>query len=148
VLAALVLGSLYALMNKRVVVSALIFGMAVHFKVYPIIYAIPIWFGIDHILDPASLFKYQLFSWERVKFGIVAAGCFLLATYTMYQMYYFPDRIVTDMSFYTKLIFIISRGKTIATTFPCIFTTCISRRIHPSSAGSHHSCRRWDWSSF
>ncbi|KAI8619661.1 PIG-M-domain-containing protein [Chytriomyces sp. MP71] len=48
IIAALVLATVYLLMRKRVGIAALAFGLAVHLKVYAVIYAVPFWFFIDH----------------------------------------------------------------------------------------------------
>eukprot|EP00744_Colponema_vietnamica_P001746 GILI01002857.1.p1 GENE.GILI01002857.1~~GILI01002857.1.p1 ORF type:complete len:561 (+),score=74.53 GILI01002857.1:70-1683(+) len=54
IVCALVLATLYFLFKKRVVLSALCFGMSVHFKIYPIIYAIPIVFLLDESFYSSS----------------------------------------------------------------------------------------------
>lgn len=43
----LVLLTLYFLRTKRNALAAIVYGLAVHLKIYPIIYCVPIWFGID-----------------------------------------------------------------------------------------------------
>lgn len=91
VLSFLVLASLYSLMCGNVTIAALLFGLAVHFKVYPIIYAIPIWFGIDFLINQSKKkrekFVLRLFSWNRFYFGIVSALAFFALTYAMYLVY-------------------------------------------------------------
>lgn len=86
VVATLVLATLYLLMKKRVVLAALAFGTAVHLKIYPIIYAVPIWFGIDHFMSNKP-FKLRLFSLDRFNFGVHAAATFFVLTAMMYQLY-------------------------------------------------------------
>jgi GPI mannosyltransferase 1 subunit M len=85
VLSVLVIGTLYLIERKQLVLAAITFGISVHFKVYPIIYAIPIWFGIDHCFG--SSFQYRLFSWRRASFGFIAASTFFMLNWIMYGIY-------------------------------------------------------------
>lgn len=117
VMALLVLATLHTLSNNQVILSAVLFGVSVHFKVYPIIYAVPIWFGIDYFTQqqtdtsrgmstkakritrqstaatsartdsPLKPFKFLLFSQKRIVFGVVAASVFLALNLLMYQIY-------------------------------------------------------------
>jgi phosphatidylinositol glycan class M len=85
-----VLATLYLLMKGKIVQSALVFGVAVFFKFYPIIYAIPIWFGIDHFVEsfknPNAVYKFRFYSRSRFVFGGLAAATFLLLNLAMYQL--------------------------------------------------------------
>ncbi|KAI9329885.1 GPI mannosyltransferase 1-like protein [Obelidium mucronatum] len=59
-IAALVLAVVLLLMRGRVAAAALLFGLAVHLKVYAVIYALPLWFYIDHGNEPVpSTVKVQ-----------------------------------------------------------------------------------------
>jgi phosphatidylinositol glycan class M len=82
----LVTATLYLITTSRITSAAVLFGLAVHTKIYPIIYAVPIWFGIDYA-SGIKPFRLQLVSWKRVHFGLVAALTFLLVTFAMYQLY-------------------------------------------------------------
>lgn len=74
--------ALYFLLQKKYVLSGLFYGLSVHFKIYPIIYAIPLYLFID--LDPRLItqgrkweaFKHGLISWNKVIFALVSAGTF------------------------------------------------------------------------
>jgi phosphatidylinositol glycan class M len=87
ILSLLVLTTFYLLETKRVFTSAIVFGLSVHFKVYPIMYAIPIWFGIDSIINPHHRFRFYFFSWTRFQFGLVAASIFFGLNVLMYHFY-------------------------------------------------------------
>ncbi|KAI8372826.1 PIG-M-domain-containing protein [Radiomyces spectabilis] len=54
-LGVMVLGTLYLVMLRRFYPACFLFGLAVHFKIYPVIYAIPILFLMDeHYGDPVE----------------------------------------------------------------------------------------------
>jgi phosphatidylinositol glycan class M len=78
ILALLILSTLYFIEKGHLKTSAIIFGLSVHFKIYPIIYAVPIWFGLD------TPFKYSLFSKKRIMFGLIAATTFIVLNMLMY----------------------------------------------------------------
>lgn len=50
----LVLATVYTLMSRRVTLSALLFGLAVHVKIYPIVYALPLVLAMDASFAPAD----------------------------------------------------------------------------------------------
>lgn len=77
----LVLASLEAVKSNSKMLSSIIFGLSVHFKIFPIIYALPIWFNI-----PFKSGNNYFWSWSRVSFGLIAAGTFLGLTGLFYQM--------------------------------------------------------------
>ncbi|KAH6574135.1 hypothetical protein BASA50_010051 [Batrachochytrium salamandrivorans] len=94
VVSVLVLGALWGVLSGKVRLGAVLFGTAVHFKIYPIIYAIPFWFGIDWALASLSdmpknrpAFKLCFWSWRRVEFAIISGGTFLALTYAMYILH-------------------------------------------------------------
>lgn len=72
----LVLLVLDCLDQQRFSLAALIYGLAVHFKIYPIIYALPIWLNIPS--------KLGFFSWERIKFGLISGFSFISLGIAMY----------------------------------------------------------------
>jgi len=43
-----VIAVMLALLNRRYKLAGFLFGFVVHFKIYPVIYALPIYFWIDH----------------------------------------------------------------------------------------------------
>lgn len=68
-------------------ISSILFGLSVHFKIFPIIYALPIWFNIPYRKNGPRL-KY-FWSWKRVGFGLISAGVFLGLTAVFYMLYGF-----------------------------------------------------------
>ncbi|EQC35883.1 hypothetical protein SDRG_06632 [Saprolegnia diclina VS20] len=89
--------SLYLLMKKQLVLSALIYGLAVHFKIYPIVYALAFLVFLDEDYDhalasrpvPSSLIGKAL-HWlnrHRLTFGLVSGGLFLALTGLFYAIY-------------------------------------------------------------
>jgi phosphatidylinositol glycan class M len=50
-LSTVILGVIYCLTLKHVAAAALLFGFAVHFKVYPIVYALPLYLVLDGDYD-------------------------------------------------------------------------------------------------
>ncbi|KAI9317605.1 PIG-M-domain-containing protein [Dichotomocladium elegans] len=64
VLGAMVLGTLYWIMIRRFYAACVLFGLSVHFKIYPIIYAVPLLFLLDKrygdpIEFPPIVWTYQ-----------------------------------------------------------------------------------------
>lgn len=84
VICLLILSTLEAVRNNSKVISCVLFGLCVHFKIFPIIYALPIWFNIPY---GRGGFKSKYFwSWNRVSFGLTSAGVFLGITGLFYYM--------------------------------------------------------------
>ena len=87
VIGLLVLWSLYLLLTKRVVLSAIVYGLAVHFKIYPIVYALALLVFLDdnflggqtNTISDGSLYSRALHfvNRQRLVFSIVSAGTFL-----------------------------------------------------------------------
>lgn len=50
-LSTVILGVVYFLSLKQLVLAAFLFGFAVHFKIYPIIYALPLYLVLDGDYD-------------------------------------------------------------------------------------------------
>lgn len=115
-LGVMVLGTLYLILHKKYFYSGcFVFGFSVHFKIYPVIYAVPLLMLLDdHYGDPFEhtpfLRKWQLvryrwiqvlegkgdaFGWlrhiivfvspVRIVFGVLSAFVFFVLTGMMYQ---------------------------------------------------------------
>ena len=88
--------TLYYILNEEYKKAAIIFGIAVHFKIYPIIYAIPFFLFIgsknEKSEGPFSVFKWiynKLFNMDRIKFAVLSAGVFIGLNYLFYKIYGF-----------------------------------------------------------
>jgi len=85
--------ALYLIICEKYILGAVVFGLAVHFKIYPIIYAVPLFLFIDAKNDNES--KTTIFGWiwnkfwnkERLRFAIISAGVFLGLNYLFYKIY-------------------------------------------------------------
>ncbi|KAJ3024147.1 pentamidine resistance factor [Thoreauomyces humboldtii] len=112
VITVLVLGALWALMTGRQNLGGILYGISVHFKIYPIVYALPFWLYLDsnYPCKSASLLREysggnggtstagrapllgvrkglgEFFSWRRLQFAILSGGVFLLLTAGMYYL--------------------------------------------------------------
>ncbi|GAM27344.1 hypothetical protein SAMD00019534_105190 [Acytostelium subglobosum LB1] len=101
VIGAMVLLSLYFLFKKQLILSSIFFGLSVHFKIYPIIYSIPMYLYIDQHYYETAAHKYNslnkssfgsllrnIFNRNRLTFFVVSAFfTFLPLTFIMYQIY-------------------------------------------------------------
>ncbi|KAJ1963990.1 GPI mannosyltransferase 1 [Dipsacomyces acuminosporus] len=107
VICAAVMAALYAFQCKRVVAGSVLFGLAVHLKIYPIIYALPILIVLDcnvlrskkkrasktpqnaKNLPPPSVFGQaaSLVNIHRATFFAVSAGTFFVLNVVMYCIY-------------------------------------------------------------
>ena len=94
IITALVFVTMYFLVNKCYVTSAFFYGLSVHFKIYPIIYALPLYLYIDcdkraiRSNEPLiqTIFK-NFFTKNRLVFTFVSAGTFIGLTYFFYLLY-------------------------------------------------------------
>ncbi|XP_061778102.1 GPI mannosyltransferase 1 isoform X2 [Nerophis ophidion] len=97
ILAALVLGTLLCMEGGRVVWAALLYGLSVHMKIYPVTYALPILLSLR---SPQRRSEEQQKWWKRlfgllgrffnrelVIFASVAGGIFCVLTTLFYHMY-------------------------------------------------------------
>ncbi len=90
VLAVLVLGCLCCLMTKHVCLSAVFFGLAVHVKIFPIIYALPLFLLLDTNYCglrgrgrvPAFVAKHL--TPARLQFTVISSLTFLTVTGVFY----------------------------------------------------------------
>ncbi|ORX82723.1 hypothetical protein BCR32DRAFT_219176 [Anaeromyces robustus] len=80
----LVMATLYCFATKRLTLGSILYGFSVHFKIYPILYSLP----ILYMLDSNYLgVKTKLFNSARIKFFILSAGTFFLLTGIMFKIY-------------------------------------------------------------
>jgi len=95
IIALLVFASLYFLLKRQYVIAGLVYGLSVHFKIYPIIYSIPFYFYIDcdrkAIMSGkkslCSILCSNFFTKNRLIFTLVSASTFLLLTGLFYKIY-------------------------------------------------------------
>ena len=95
IIATLVFATLYFLLKRQYVIAGVLYGLSVHFKIYPIIYCIPFYFYID--CNKEAILKgnkalYQLiftnlFTKNRLIFTFVSASTFLILSGTFYYIY-------------------------------------------------------------
>lgn len=78
----LILLTIYFLQTKKIIKAALFFGLAVHFRIYPIIYSLIFYFWAD--LD-----RKRFFTKNRVVFTAVSASVFLGLALFFYLVYGF-----------------------------------------------------------
>lgn len=88
----LVLLTLYLVLSKKYVLGGIMFGLSVHFKIYPFIYSIPLFFFINrthnllkswsYLLSPLSLFKK-----DRITFFLASALTFIGLGGLFYSLY-------------------------------------------------------------
>jgi phosphatidylinositol glycan class M len=99
----LVVGALYCLLTDRLVLGAVLYGLSVHFKIYPIIYALPLVLFVKHHRhrqqrrqreEQRSLLSafVDLFriTREQAVFALVSGGTFVLLSLALYAVYAFP----------------------------------------------------------
>ncbi|XP_061569380.1 GPI mannosyltransferase 1 isoform X2 [Cololabis saira] len=99
VLAALVLGTLLCLEERRLVWAALLYGLSVHMKIYPVTYALPIALNLRSpemrvedgknrwIGKKCAIFIGRFFSRKLLLFAGVSGGVFFMLTALFYYMY-------------------------------------------------------------
>jgi len=80
----LVMATLYCFANKRLTLGSILYGFSVHFKIYPILYSLP----ILYMLDSNYLgVKTKLINSARIKFFVLSASTFFLLTGIMFKIY-------------------------------------------------------------
>ncbi|KAG0052384.1 hypothetical protein BGZ83_002678 [Gryganskiella cystojenkinii] len=117
VIGAMVLGSFYLIMKRRIGWGAFFYGLSVHFKTYPIIYSVALLVLLDDNYDVKAVTDQQeqadnasrtvknkkwesgsflvnlvkdaigFVTWRRVQFGLLSGGWFFLITGAMYYFY-------------------------------------------------------------
>ncbi|CAK4098730.1 unnamed protein product [Aphanomyces euteiches] len=89
--------TIYFLMKKQLVLSAIFYGLAVHFKIYPIVYALSFLVFLDEDFDAsvkpikksASIVS-KCIHWlngNRLAFGLISGGLFVALTAFFYVVY-------------------------------------------------------------
>lgn len=76
----MVLACLYAALQRRWTLCALLLGLAAHFKIYPVVYAVSL------VMHLAQGQLAAVFSLRTIKFGLIALGSFMLLNLSMYLM--------------------------------------------------------------
>jgi len=129
----LVLLCLYFLFVNRIFLAAIVYGFAVHFKIYPIIYCLAFWLFISPNGKEKKGGKKKnrerkfyailqnFFNIRRLKFGVISAITFISISWMMYLLYgyeylyesYFYHVIRTDhrhnFSFYFYYLYLTSQ---------------------------------------
>ena len=85
----MVVASLDLLFSHYYIAAAILYGLSVHFKVYPLIFAPSLFMFIDSMSNNGWApfgFKPLKITKNRIIFTIVSAGTFLLLTWLMYCM--------------------------------------------------------------
>ena len=96
ILALLVLATIYFIMCRRITISAVFFGLAVHMKIFPVIYSLPLYLFIDenYVTNPdlsvsplevKSVFE-RFFSPQRLKFVYISFLTFISVTGFFYVL--------------------------------------------------------------
>lgn len=110
-LAVLVLALLWAVLARRVALAGVLLGLAVHFKIYPFIYAPAIvwWMDDDRMshtpattssaLGPVASFLTV----PRLKLALVSLGTFMALNWTMYASYGSPFLVHTYLYHVTRI---------------------------------------------
>jgi len=80
----LVMATLYCFATKRLTLGSILYGFSVHFKIYPILYSLPILYMLDGNYHGV---KTKLINSSRIKFFVLSAGTFFLLTGIMFKMY-------------------------------------------------------------
>lgn len=88
--------SVYLLLNRRYVLAGFFFGLAIHFKIYPIIFSFVFYFYIDCDHDliarggnpyKAIISKKGFFTWNRICFTFLTVATFVGLTGLFYHIY-------------------------------------------------------------
>ncbi|KAN0024334.1 hypothetical protein ACTFIV_008740 [Dictyostelium citrinum] len=99
VIGAMVLATFYFLTKKNLTLASIFYGLSVHFKIYPIIYSIPMYLYIDENFFSKKPSEYSslnnnfknifknFFNKNRLKFFFISAFTFISLTFIMYLIY-------------------------------------------------------------
>lgn len=88
IVSVLVLGTIYLLETKCILASGIVYGLAIHFKIYPIIYCLLFYFVLseDHQTD-GSLKQLLTPTYKKVKFTLATVLSLLTTTALCYWLY-------------------------------------------------------------
>lgn len=93
ILAVLVLLTLYLVMCKRLYLSGFFFGLAVHMKIFPVVYSLPLFLFIDDnyvtnadlgVSPLESRALQRFFSPQRARFSLASVATFTAITVSLY----------------------------------------------------------------
>eukprot|EP00375_Theileria_parva_P001488 XP_764160.1 mannosyltransferase [Theileria parva strain Muguga] len=92
----IILSSVYFLKKGHISTSALLFGLSVHFKLYPVIYAVPFVFHLysdklGKFLRRLPLLLITNINMKQIKFAILSFLSFAFFTYLTYYFYGFES---------------------------------------------------------
>lgn len=96
-LAVLVLSTFYFMVEQRLTLSAIMLAFSVHFKIYPVIYALPLYLTVGWFARAKKAssqtqrgFKHVLFDYfchlEQFKYAALSASMFLVLNCCMYYL--------------------------------------------------------------
>lgn len=97
----LVLAVFSCLINSRIAAAGLLFGLAVHIKIYPVIYIPIIYLLLAKELPTGVLFSFRLWSpfiWKRISFFTSALMAFMSSTALCWYLY--GDRYLNESWIY------------------------------------------------
>ena len=111
-LGVMVVGRVWAVVKKRLMLAGALLGLAVHFKIYPFIYGVSILWNLETVgsetrsrgRDKSWIEQFRVFSnRERLMFGITAATTFMALNAVMYAMYSTPFLTHTYLHHLTRI---------------------------------------------
>lgn len=110
-LAVLVLALLWAVLSRRVALAGVLLGLAVHFKIYPFVYAPAIvWWMDEHRMSGSPVGQSSalgalaaFLTAPRLKLALVSLGAFLALNLAMYASYGHPFLAHTYLYHVTRI---------------------------------------------
>jgi len=83
----IVLGVVYALFRKQLDVAAVLFGVVVHLRIYPVIYTLPVLFFVSSSMFDTNNTSQIKGVVRCLRFGIISAGVFFVLGIAFLKMY-------------------------------------------------------------
>eukprot|EP01090_Pellita_catalonica_P018652 TRINITY_DN6091_c0_g1_i1.p1 TRINITY_DN6091_c0_g1~~TRINITY_DN6091_c0_g1_i1.p1 ORF type:complete len:328 (-),score=29.74 TRINITY_DN6091_c0_g1_i1:91-1074(-) len=96
-LGAMVLGVLHLLFHSHTILAGLLFGVAVSFKIYPILYSLPIWLYLAKSPNP-PLRRLFTFSRDQLKFATATIAA--VSALTLLCFWIYGDEFLQETYFY------------------------------------------------